>query len=121
MAEHNDFGVWGEDMAQQYMVEQGYSLLHRDWRCGHRDLDLVMYKDGIVVFVEVKARANDFLVSPEQAVDVKKIRSLSIAANAYVKKFRINADLRLDIVAITGTISTGYKINHIPDAFYPIR
>ena len=47
MAEHNDFGVWGEDMAQQYMVEQGYSLLHRDWRCGHRDLDLVMYKDGI--------------------------------------------------------------------------
>ena len=41
MAEHNDLGKWGEDLAVDYLQRKGYVILERDWRSGHRDLDII--------------------------------------------------------------------------------
>lgn len=118
MAYHNDFGKWGETTAAAYLESKGYAIIARDWRLGHRDLDIIANKDGTLVIVEVKARSSSFLVSPEESVDFHKMRSLCIAANAYVKMNRINAPIRFDIVAITGN-ADNYSVNHIEDAFVP--
>ena len=74
-----------------------------------------------MAFVEVRTRRNDVFMEPEESINYKKALSVSIAANAYLKCYHINAPLRFDIIAITGTPNTNYTINHIPNAFYPPR
>lgn len=119
MAEHNDLGKWGEDVALAYLLDQGYRLLDRNWHQGHRDLDLVMQQDDTLVIVEVRTRRNNHFMDPEQTVDALKMLSLSKAANAYIRLHRISLNIRFDIVAITGSPSSDFTINHIEDAFYP--
>ena len=119
MAEHNDLGKWGEDVALAYLLDQGYRLLDRNWHQGHRDLDLIMQQDDTIVIVEVRTRRNNLFMDPEQTVDALKMLSLSKAANAYIRLHRISLNIRFDIVAITGTPSSDFTINHIEDAFYP--
>ena len=119
MAEHNDLGKWGEDVALAYLLDQGYRLLDRNWHQGHRDLDLIMQQDDTLVIDEVRTRRNNLFMDPEQTVDALKMLSLSKAANAYIRLHRISLNIRFDIVAITGTPSSDFTINHIEDAFYP--
>ena len=119
MAEHNDLGKWGEDVALAYLLDQGYRLLDRNWHQGHRDLDLIMQQDDTLVIVEVRTRRRNLFMDPEQTVDTPKMLSLSKAANAYIRLHRISLNIRFDIVAITGTPSSDFTINHIEDAFYP--
>ena len=69
MAEHNDLGKWGEDVALAYLLDQGYRLLDRNWHQGHRDLDLIMQQDDTLVIVEVRTRRNNLFMDPEQTVD----------------------------------------------------
>ena len=121
MAAHNELGKGGEDIAAHYLSEEGYTILHRNWRCGHRDLDIIGTKDCEVAFVEVRTRRNAVFMEPEESINYKKALSVSIAANAYLKCYHINAPLRFDIIAITGTPNTNYTSNHIPNAFYPPR
>ena len=59
MAEHNDLGKEGEDEAVRYLTEKGYCILHRNWRRGRNELDIIATKDGQLVFVEVKTRRNE--------------------------------------------------------------
>ena len=119
MAEHNDLGKWGEDVALAYLLDQGYRLLDRNWHQGHRDLDRIIQQDDTLVIVEVRTRRNNLFMDPEQTVDALKMLSLSKAANAYIRLHRISLNIRFDIVAITGTPSSDFTINHIEDAFYP--
>lgn len=58
MASHNELGKWGEDVAADYLLRQGYTILERDWKSGHRDLDIIALDGDTVVFVEVKTRRN---------------------------------------------------------------
>ena len=73
MAEHNDLGKWGEDVALAYLLDQGYRLLDRNWHQGHRDLDLIMQQDDTLVIVEVRTRRNNLFMDPEQTVDALKM------------------------------------------------
>ncbi len=120
MAEHNERGRWGEQVAAEYLERKGFRILDRDWRAGHRDLDIIAIDSDELVIVEVKTRKNNYFVEPETAVNVKKIRNICIAASIYVKMNRIDLPIRFDIVAITGTADTDYSINHIERAFLPI-
>ena len=120
MARHNDLGKWGEGVAADYLEQQGYSILERGWRSGHKDIDLIAFKQGILAFVEVKTRKNNAYIQPQQAVDRHKIKLLMTAANRYIGNNNIDAEIRFDIVAITGTDYSNYKIEHIEQAFLPI-
>lgn len=118
MAQHNELGKWGEQVAADYLSDKGYDIVYRDWRYRHIDLDIVAVKDGVLAIVEVKTRSANALVEPELAVDRRKVRTLTIAANAFVKSHRIDLDIRFDIIAITGS-PADYTINHIEEAFLP--
>ena len=58
MAQHNELGKWGEDIAQDFLRQNGYRILYRDWKYGHRDLDLVAIDNDVLVIVEVKTTEN---------------------------------------------------------------
>ena len=106
MAEHNELGKWGEELAAKYLEQKGYVIRDRDWRQGKLDLDIVAVADDgeTVVFVEVKARKTNAFGQPEQAVDAKKIKRLA----------------RFDIVSIIGDQKEAQTIEHIVDAFNPM-
>ena len=121
MAEHNDTGRWGEQKAAEYLERKGYRILWRDWRDGHRDLDIVAVDADQLVVVEVKTRRNADYMQPEQAVDARKMRSLAVAAAKFVRTYGIEFPLRFDIVAVTGMPGSQCEISHIEDAFTPMQ
>ena len=117
MASHNELGKWGEDIAANYLERLGYTILERDWKSGHRDLDIIAQEGDSVVFVEVKTRRNRLFTDPEIAVDYQKIRHLQQAANHYIKYRHIDNDIRFDIITVVGTMNETPSIEHIKDAF----
>lgn len=119
MAQHNRLGTWGEDKAVEYLRGKGYDILERDWKHGKRDIDIIARKDNILAIIEVKTRSNTNYNEPQVAVDRRKIMSISLSANAYVRQKRINATLRFDIITIVGSDENNYEITHLEDAFLP--
>ena len=119
MAQHNELGKWGEDIAQDFLRQNGYRILYRDWKYGHRDLDLVAIDNDVLVIVEVKTRRNERFQDAEEAVSPQQIRSISIAANTLVKEMCFDGDIRFDIITIVGAPETSYEIRHIEGAFLP--
>lgn len=119
MACHNDLGMWGENTAADYLQQQGYTILYRNWRCGHRDIDIIAAMGDVLVMVEVKTRRNEDFTDASAAVNASKIKSLSVAANAFIKKYGGGYDVRFDVVTVVGTPEEEPQINHITDAFLP--
>ena len=122
MATHNELGKWGEELAYEHLRFGGFRILDRNWKCGHRDLDIVAIENDVLVIVEVKTRRNEQYNDADEAVTPQKIRSLSIAANAYVKSHSLGSmgdDIRFDISTIVGTPETEHTLRHVRDAFLP--
>jgi len=118
MAEHNELGKDGESAAIAYLKENGYKILHTNWRKGHFELDIVAESEDELVIVEVKTRSEGSIVDPEDAVTNQKIRNIVAAADAYIKFFDIDLPARFDIISVIGK-SPDFEIDHIEDAFYP--
>lgn len=117
MAQHNIQGQEGENTASEYLIQKGYQILHRNWRCGHKELDIVAQKENTIIFVEVKTRKNTLFGSPQDAVNDKKIRRIISSADAYIKFYKIDNPIRFDIVSII-TDEGNKMIEHIEEAFY---
>lgn len=118
MAKHNDIGKTGEQLAVDYLIEKGYSVIERNWIHGKLEIDIIAIYKGQIVFIEVKTRTDDWFAEPKDAVNKKKIRNIVRAADAYIKINSINLEPRFDIVDIVGDIGD-MKIEHIEDAFVP--
>ena len=101
--QHLKEGIWGEEVAADYLREKGYIILERDWHSGHRDIDIIAQQENEVVFVEVKTRRNTDYGTPEQAVDWRKRRNLRYAMNHYMQYRKIDAPVRFDIITVVGT------------------
>lgn len=68
MATHNVLGTKGEGIAKAYLEENGYEILDENWVYGKAEIDLIAYKNGIMIFVEVKARSSVAFGQPEEFV-----------------------------------------------------
>ena len=119
MAAHNELGKKGEDLAAAHLLAEGYAIRHRNWRCGHKELDIVAEKDGMLVVVEVKTRTDTLYGLPEEAVSAGKIRRIVSSTDAYLRKFAIDLPVRFDLITIVTDEDGELLLNHSPDAFYP--
>ena len=125
MAAHNELGKWGEALAAEFVEQQGYEILERDWKSGHHDLDIIARDEDTLVIIEVKTRRNRLFGDPEEAIDYKKRLSLQSAINHrlslqsainhYVKLHRIKIPVRFDVISIVGMIGSTPEIDHIKD------
>ena len=120
MAEHNVLGHTGEDDAADYLAREGYHILDRNWRSGHKEIDIVAEKGGVLVIVEVKTRRDARFGKPEDAVSENKIRRIVLAADAYVRLYRIDMPVRFDIITVVGSDAEHCKVVHVQDAFNPL-
>ena len=119
MAQHNEFGKKGEDMAAVLLSESGYTILERNYRFQKAEIDIIALKAGILVIVEVKSRSSDVIINPKDAITAKKIKLLTLAANEYVIANDLDVEVRFDIVSILRD-QENYEIAHIEDAFLPL-
>ena len=118
MAEHLRTGEAGEQLACQWLETHGFKVLHRNWRHGHDEIDIVAREDRFLVVVEVKTLKSDRWGDPEDAVDHSKQIKLLRVADKLIRQTEEDLELRFDVIAITYT-PNGHDILHIPDAFYP--
>ncbi len=119
MKDPHELGNIGEDLAVNYLENKGYRILDRNWRSGHKEIDIVAMDGDTLVAVEVKTRKSATYGEPDIAVGVMKQRMLIWAANAYVRYHNIDIDVRFDIISIVFTDSEPH-IEHIEDAFIPL-
>lgn len=118
MAEHNELGKLGEDLAVQYLTDKGYEILERNWRNIHKEIDIIAKDGDDLVIVEVKARQTDEYGEPDIAVTKRKQRMLIAAANAYIARKGLDVETRFDIISIVFKDGE-HVIEHIEDAFLP--
>ena len=118
MADHNDFGKLGEDLAVNYLTGKGYEILERNWRNIHKEIDIIAKDGKFLVIVEVKTRQTDEYGNPDIAVTKQKQRCLISAANSYIFRNHLEMETRFDIISII--FKDGQPvIEHIEDAFLP--
>lgn len=96
-------GRWGEDLAAAHYRRLGYVVLDRNWRSSTGEIDLVVERDGTIVFSEVKARRTDHYGPAASAVGPDKQRRIRTLAIEWLDAHRRpRRGIRFDVVAITG-------------------
>src|ERR1043166_1388028 len=111
------FGELGERIAERWLRLRGWRGINRRFRTGHRDIDLVVERDGTVAFVEVKARRGDDFGGPVGAVNWRKQRELARSAHVWIDRHGRNVEeYRFDVV---GVLVDGerLRVSHVPNAF----
>lgn len=112
--------IWqrGRRRGRCISIDKGYSIRHRNWHCGKKELDIVAEYRNELIVIEVKTRKNTRFGNPEDAVTDKKIRRIIASTDAYLRKFSVDLPVRFDIITLVGE-KTPFTIEHIEEAFYP--
>ena len=97
-------GAYGERLAAEWYRQHGYEIVAQNWRIREGELDLIVSRPGLVVFVEVKARAADRFGSPAEAVTAAKaLRIRRLAARWLAVHYQHGVDVRFDVVSVLGS------------------
>ncbi|KPL02994.1 MAG: hypothetical protein AMJ73_07825 [candidate division Zixibacteria bacterium SM1_73] len=110
-------GKSGEDLAVSFLKKKGLEILERNYRFGHKEIDIIGKDKNTIVFIEVKAgRSKDF-GSPQERVNLRKQKSMIEVAQDYIQKSNFSdVDFRFDVVAVSFE-KGDRKIEHIKNAF----
>ncbi len=117
MAEHNELGKLGEEMAVAYLQKEGYVILETNWTFQKAEIDILAQKENVLAVVEVKTRSSLDFGLPQDFVKPKKIQLLVKAVDEYVSSQDLDVDVRFDIIAIHKE-GKSFVIEHLIDAFY---
>lgn len=110
-------GRRGEDAAAGYLRRAGWRILARNWRFGHKEIDVVAERAGVVAFVEVKSRKRDGLGHPLETITASKRRDLGTAARGWIARHgRPGQSYRFDAVYVVRG-PRGRVLEHVPDAW----
>ncbi len=113
-----ELGEYGEEIATLHLIQQGYSILERNWFFGKNEVDIICQKDkSTLVIVEVKARNSDFFGDPQSFVSPGKQKAIVKVANEYVLENDLNVEVRFDIIGVLKN-SKQERLEHFEDAFY---
>jgi putative endonuclease len=119
VAQHNTLGKNGEQIAKDFLEQQGFEILDENWCFGKAEVDLIAFKHKTIIFIEVKTRTGSAFGQPEDFVDVKKQRLLTDAAEEYVYLMNHQGEIRFDIISILFDKNLEkYTLKHIEDAFW---
>jgi putative endonuclease len=88
-------------LAADYLTQKGYSILERNARTAHGEIDLVAEYNQVFVFVEVKTRTSRRYDYQEESITQRKITHLMSSAQAYLQAHpQFDGDWRIDVLAI---------------------
>ena len=113
-----ELGTIGEKMAQDYLINKQYTILHRNYRHKHLELDLICEKENKLIVVEVKTRQTAEIGEPWRAVTRTKQKLIIRASNFYIQEFDVQLETQFDVISIVHN-SYRTEIEHLEDAFTP--
>lgn len=94
-------GRQGEELALRELVQRGYEIADRNWRCPAGEVDIVARQGGTWAFVEVRTRRGSNLGTPEESLTTAKQERMVAVAQHYLAEHEIGeVDWRLDLVAV---------------------
>ncbi|PKP07083.1 MAG: endonuclease [Bacteroidetes bacterium HGW-Bacteroidetes-5] len=118
-------GSAAEDLALEFLLKRGMVLLGRNWRVGHKELDLLMKSTNEATeeqrlhVIEVRSLSEPNLQLPFETVDIKKQRAVISAASAYIYRNQIMCETQFDIVSVLFEKDGNIRIDYLPEAFNP--
>lgn len=115
---NKDTGFLGENITAQYLTQNGFEILHRNWRYKHLEIDVIAFKDGILHIVEVKTRSDNQFGFPEEAITAKKMQFLKNAAAHYQYEYPQWKYLQFDVAALLLTPSKEWDLLYITDVYF---
>ena len=116
-ADQQAFGELGERIAERWLRERGWRVMQRRFRSGHRDIDLVVERSGVVAFVEVKARRGDQFGDPVEAVNWRKKKELGRSARVWIARHgRRDEAYRFDVIGVL-VDGSNVRVRHVEGAF----
>ena len=111
---NKEIGAFGEDAACEYLEDNDYEILERNFRLKFAEVDIIAKKDDCTVFIEVKTRKNNLYGEPSEYVNYRKQQRIRDAASCYVDIE--NTDMRFDVIEVFYTERNGEmllsKLNH---------
>ncbi len=115
MSEKRKIGNLGEDLVANFLLENGYEILGRNYLKPYGEVDIIVLKNNIVCFVEVKARKNIKYGYPREAVNYHKQQRIAKASQAYLIENNLtDYIMRFDVAEV---FTESRKINYIENAF----
>ena len=117
MVTQNDLAKLGEELAVEYLQNEGYRIVATNWVFQKAEIDILATKDNVLAVIEVKTRSRLDLGLPQDFVSPKKIRLLVMAVNEYLISNDLDCETRFDIVAISKE-GNKFEMEHLKDAFY---
>lgn len=114
------FGKEGEKAALKFLKKRGYRIIEKNYRNKSGEIDIIAEQDHMLVFVEVKSRADGEYGEPLEAVTPYKQRNIGQVARGFLAQHRIeNRDCRFDVIGIKGTPNEPktWSIELVQDAF----
>ena len=103
-----DLGKWGENLAADYLIEQGYTILDQNVHTPYGELDLVTAQpldtdpgEFTIVFIEVKTRRSQSFGFPEESITASKQEHIISSALHYMQQQpNRDRDWRVDVITI---------------------
>lgn len=117
MAQHNELGKKGEQLAVDFLLKNNYEVIERNYRFEKAEVDIIAKKDQTLAIIEVKTRSTSDFGNPQDFVKPKQIQRLVKAIDEYVTENDLDVEIRFDIIAIVKT-GKSYDIEHLKNAFY---
>ena len=118
-------GKAAEDLACEYLIRNGHTVVERNWRSGHLEIDIITLDSAGIHFVEVKGRVAPVAADPEENVGYRKQRKLTAAARAYLhsEDKRPLLDRNEVFFDVFSVIFEGGKaeVKYFPQAYIPIN
>ena len=115
MAQHNELGKKGEQLAVDFLLKKNYKIVETNYRFQKAEVDIIAQKNNTLAVIEVKTRSTDYFGNPQDFVNPKKIKLLTSAIDNYVVEKDLDVEVRFDIIAILN--QKEIKIEHLKDAF----
>jgi len=116
--DRKEFGQSIEQLAADYLANIGYTILERNYRAGHKEIDIIAREDRTVVFVEVKSTRQMKFGHPIQRVTRKQQQNILTAARCYIDDNMLEGyDFRLDVLCFFPDEKGGYRLEHVKGAF----
>jgi putative endonuclease len=116
MAGPHHLGRRSEDLAADYLKSCGYTILERNFRVGRKEIDLIVRKEEVVAFVEVKARAGRGCGHPLEAITWAKRREIAFVARAWIADHAKARTYQFDAIAVTWQ-GADHRIEHVENAW----
>lgn len=117
MAQHNELGKKGEQLAVDFLLHHGYIIIERNYRFDKAEVDIIARIKDVLAIIEVKTRSTTDFGNPQDFVKPKQIQRLVKAVDEYVTVNQLDVEVRFDIIAITKEGNT-FNIEHLENAFY---